>query len=471
MFNFFKKKKRQITLVNGTLTIVLVNGTQLTITNSNKEQYDYVSNPIYDDSSIIEYYYDILALQKEDKRKIAEIKKEQGETNTITEVIAKKEKQKKVEQKKEVVVKAEVAQAHKILSTYPILVNNGDFEENNGVLYMKTSKGSTIPISVPKLLVDKFVELMQKINKDDAEALDEYCALKNFWMWTSLNPSAPSRESMFRYLKNNHLRINKYGFFFAYRKVESVRDDKYSRKEVSELSEYISNIHTKIKGWKKNPANFDIFQDIDTKEFFYSGEKTSSEVAKKTKHEHFLLQGNLKQLYLDLQKEEIPTTKVQHYTDQYTHKMDIIIGREVSLRPEECDWNVSNECSRGLHISGSEDYGCGDTSIIVMVNPAKVVACPYQDGHKMRVCAYMPIAVVNSSTERGKILDSLDTLEIGTEYYENCTKELAELVKNNTPEELVQHKYINELSKEAVKLISKEADNIRKTISQRVIKG
>lgn len=459
MFGLFKKKRKNI-LSNNTLTVTLISGSQLVFNNATRSQFDFCDNTENDDESIVEYYYS-LQCQKEEINRTKQ-------TSSISQIIYKKEEKKAEEQKNEVKAKAEIVEANTIKQSYPLLVESGDFTERDGALYM-----NKIPLSVPKLLVNKFLQLIIRVNNNDAAALDEYCALKNFWMWTSLCPSAESRESMFKYMANNSLKINKYGFFFAYRKVVSVGPDmsvsykqapKVSTTPDKELSEFISNTHMKIKGWKKNPKNFVVWR-VNDEYKYYSVDKDDIEGT---------CIGNLNILYLGLSEQVVEalndTIAVQTYTDQNSHSMDIRIGKETSINPANCDWNVNNECSRGLHISGSKDYGCGDTPILVLVNPMKVVACPYNDGHKMRVWAYLPVAVVKEN-ERGTIADNLDTLELGTEYYENGIKELNDKLKNNTPQELIQHKYLSNLSPEALKIIAKETENIAITIKNRVIKG
>lgn len=97
-----------------------------------------------------------------------------------------------------------------------------------------------------------------------------------------------------------------------------------------------------------------------------------------------------------------------------------------------------------------------------------VVAVPKHDNSKMRVRAYFPVAVI-STQEDMKILKKLDTLDIAEEYLADQVKNLNTLIKNNTPKELVQHKWCSDLSEEALKEIAKRATNIKEVLQKRVI--
>ena len=83
------------------------------------------------------------------------------------------------------------------------------------------------------------------------------------------------------------------------------------------------------------------------------------------------------------------------YTDAHTGTTRIKIGEMVTMPREETDPIQENVCSRGLHCGSSwwlkKNY-FGNQGLVVLVNPADVVAVPpYDDYGKLRTCAYLPI--------------------------------------------------------------------------------
>ncbi len=88
--------------------------------------------------------------------------------------------------------------------------------------------------------------------------------------------------------------------------------------------------------------------------------------------------------------------------DKWTGKIDNSIGRIVSVSRNEVDDDCRHSCSYGLHVGTHEyatGYGrAGDVVLVVKVNPRDIIAVPYDDAEKMRVCRYEVIA-----HEKGKI--------------------------------------------------------------------
>lgn len=84
------------------------------------------------------------------------------------------------------------------------------------------------------------------------------------------------------------------------------------------------------------------------------------------------------------------------YTDAHTGTTRIKIGEVVTMPREDCDTVQEHTCSQGLHCGSSwwlkRNY-FGNNGLVVLVNPADVVAVPpYDDYGKLRTCAYLPIA-------------------------------------------------------------------------------
>lgn len=83
------------------------------------------------------------------------------------------------------------------------------------------------------------------------------------------------------------------------------------------------------------------------------------------------------------------------YTDAHSGTTRIKIGEVVTIPREHCDGDSSISCSRGLHAGGAgwlkRNY-YGTQGLVVLINPADVVAVPYIDDYgKLRTCAYLPI--------------------------------------------------------------------------------
>lgn len=469
IFNLFKKS-RKATLVNKVLTVTLNDKekTVLIFHDADEKLYKVVIDKDYKDSDILTMYNRFISDQKL-------FKPETG----ISKIIKIKEEKKKEEILVQEEAKVEIAIAKELQNKYPTLLATGDFIENDQSVYLKTIPNLSLPI----LLIKRFIILVQGINSNNANALDEYCALKYFWMWCSLNPNPESRENLFRFIQNNKLKITKYGFFASYRRVVSkgvtneevfeeedevvLEQTKELAKYSKNLSEFVSASFLKIKTQKKSPKKFLIGSNEAGEMKIFKLEQDLGEYDNV---------GNLNDLYLSLSADNgtaVVTTKtkevkiipVQTYTDAHTHTMDIRIGREVSMPPEDCNWNNHESCSRGLHIASKDGHGCGDTLLIALVNPMKVVSVPYDDGSKARCWAYFPVAVASKFGS----LDDIDTLELGDEYYKNSIKELNELLKNNTPTELKKHRLLNDLSPEAMKIATKQLCSIQDTLKSRVV--
>ena len=96
----------------------------------------------------------------------------------------------------------------------------------------------------------------------------------------------------------------------------------------------------------------------------------------------------------------VDTTKEKGvYTDHHSHSTRIEIGEMVTIPREKCDCNSNNECSRGLHCASvkwlKKNY-FGDVGLACLVNPADVVAVPYNSEYgKLRTCAYLPMDIIH----------------------------------------------------------------------------
>lgn len=331
----------KIIRVQSNLTIILNDGTLLT------------SNECDD-----ELYNEIIANQdKEDKVR-----------NLVAPILAIKEK--KVEEVKEFIEKSKT-------SKYLTFLGSS--------IYFK----GVSELSLPE---DLYLAIMKAEKENNLNLIESY---KNFWTLVSLNPDSRARMNLFWFLNKYGMTITKSGMFVAFRNVQI----KKVGKEVDEkLSSFISASYLKVKGWKKSILNYNIVEDKG--ELFLVKKDNVLEPG-------VIIKGNLSDLYnkLSEQGEEVTT-----YTDNYTRSFNIQIGKVVTLDRSKCDAVQENTCSQGLHVASkswldSNGSGFGSTSLVVLVNPADVVAVPPRDSYgKMRVCAYYPLSVVQKNAS-GQIIE------------------------------------------------------------------
>lgn len=252
-----------------------------------------------------------------------------------------------------------------------------------------TAKGSSVylldisELSVPEDLVEAIL-LAEK--EEDEELIQSYL---NFWTLVSLNPDSRCRQNLFWFLNKYGMTISRSGLFVAYRNV------KIKKAGVSidpKLANFISSEYARIKFIsKKSPKDYLVLKTVD------------GYVLTKTSCDNTI--GNLSDLYKQLSDVEVSTV----YTDGYTGKFEIKLGEIVSMPREKCDSVQENSCSRGLHVAGKtwlkENY-FGEVGLMVLVNPADVVAVPPIDDYgKMRTCAYYPVSIVEFD-ENGDIIDT-----------------------------------------------------------------
>ena len=258
-----------------------------------------------------------------------------------------------------------------------------------------TVKGASIyleSVSQLSLPEDLAVAIYQAEKEEDVALVNTYL---NFWTLASLNPDSRARTNLFWFLKKYGMTISSSGLFVAYRNVVV----KNEGSEISsKLAKRISKAYAKVKmKWKKSPKNFDLVK-IDGEVIPILNSVHDTRVSK-----HY---GNLKELYNKLNNEDIAPT----YTDGYTGKFTIKIGEPVTMPRHKCDSVQENTCSRGLHVAGREWLQSGyfgNISLVVLVNPADVVAVPPSDSYgKMRTCAYYPVAFVERDEEGNIINDN-----------------------------------------------------------------
>ena len=387
---------------------------------------------------------------------------------------------------------AEYEKASAIKNGVEYLNKLDDFEMKDGSLYLKG-----ISRSIPPLMVEEFLQIVGRypfvgtISKDEVSMLleedEEYQALKRFFMWCCLNPRAEVADKLYNFLKKNAFKITKQGFFAALRNVVTVHGS-------NELVHFISNAYNKVKAvWKKSPNDYVVFlkdgeyklvhindmyeeqtdtccycngsgEDDEEGEMCYecNGEGTVTDIV--CRHGENL--GSLTDLYLDL-----PNRAENRFTDAHTRTFDIRIGKAVNMDPDKCRWNTDDCGAEGLHFTSNEIHyvGCGDTSVLVLINPMKVVGIGESKG---RCWEYLPIMTVPRD-EATSILHDLDfdILELDESYAVRELENLAEKATLGFVTEATKYEFnLPAISTAEIKAIVKNLDEINEQISKRIVK-
>lgn len=380
---------------------------------------------------------------------------------------------------------AEYEKAKAIQRGAEYLATLEEFEMKHGSLYLKG-----ISRSLPPLLVEEFLEV---VGRRGGTKNDEFNALHRFFMWCCLNPRAEVADKLFNFLKKNSFSITKQGFFVALRNVVTLHGG-------TELVQFVSNAYNKVKAvWKKKPDEYHVFLENGEYKMVHGDAMYKEETCTCTycdgtgtipecdeeyddseecpecdgtgKYVDTVLAvkgeniGNLTELYLDL-----PNRAENRFTDAYTKTFDIRIGRPVSMPMEKCRWNTDDCGAEGLHFTSDEIHyvGCGDTSVLVLINPMKVVGIGESKG---RCYEYLPIMTVPTD-EATDILHDLDfdTLELDESYAVRELDNLAEKAKEGFTEERKKYDFnLPALSAVEVYTIVKSLDEIKQEISKRIV--
>ena len=379
---------------------------------------------------------------------------------------------------------AEYEKAKAIQRGAEYLATLEEFEMKNNALYLKG-----INRTLPPLLVEEFLEVVGRHGNTDN---DEFNALHRFFMWCCLNPRAEVAHELYRFLRENSFSITKQGFFVALRNVVTLH-------EGTELVHFVSNAYNKVKAvWKKKPDDYlvflkdgqytmvakSIFEELEPCTYCDENGNVPCEdddyddscecpecygsgtVYKHCEAQYGELIGNLTELYLDL-----PNRAENRFTDAHTRTFDIRIGRAVNMPMEQCRWNTDDCGAEGLHFTSDEIHyvGCGDTSVLVLINPMKVVGIGESKG---RCYEYLPIMTVPRE-EATEILHDLDfdTLELDESYAIRELQNLAERAKEGFTAEAKKYDFnLPALSAVEVYTIVKGLDEIKQEISKRIVK-
>ena len=367
----------------------------------------------------------------------------------------------------------EAEKARALKAGIKLLSNLHDFTVEGTSVYLKG-----INRSLPQLLVEEFLRIVNyyvsdgyRFQGDIETALsedDEYQSLKRFFMWCCLNPRAEVADKLYNFLKNNSFKITKQGFFVALRNVVTLHGG-------TELVQFVSNAYNKVKAvWKKSPDDYTVFLDngeykfVHNSDLYETVEDIDDETGESWEDEiainHGERIGGLTELYLDL-----PNRAENRFTDAHTKTFDIRVGRPVSMDPGACRWNTDDCGAEGLHFTADEIHyvGCGDQSVLVLINPMKVVGIGESKG---RCWEYLPIMTVPRE-EATEILHDLDfdTLQLDDSYAIRELANLTEKAKEGFVAESRKHEFnIPHISTVEIENIVESLDQMKSEISSRV---
>ena len=357
-----------------------------------------------------------------------------------------------------------------------------DFRVDGGSVYL-----TGIDRSLPQLLVEEFVVIASRSNFNSYLLAkdEEFQSLKRFFMWCCLNPRAEVADKLYNFLKKNAFKITKQGFFAALRNVVTLHGS-------PELVQFISNAYIKVKAvWKKSPDQYEVYLKDGVYSFIHIDDTYTTEMVDcleecddETWDECFEncdedgereitvkrtdlgeLIGNLTELYLDL-----PNRSENRFTDAHTKTFDIRVGRAVNMDPKSCRWNTDDCGAEGLHFTSDEIHyvGCGDESVLVLINPMKVVGIGESKG---RCWEYLPIMTVPRD-EATSILHDLDfdTLQLDDSYAVRELEDLTEKAKDGFVAESKKHEFnMPHISTRDIENIVASLDEMKNEISKRIV--
>jgi hypothetical protein len=437
-------------MVNNVLTVVLNDGSIVSKASATTEDFENVRLAI-DEAEVM----DVMATQ---------------------EVVAERKKQ-----------EHEAEKARALQAGIKLLSGLNDFEVKGNSVYLYG-----INRTLPQLLVEEFLRIVNRHNGNrwSISVDEEYLSLKRFFMWCCLNPRAEVADKLYNFLKKNSFKITKQGFFVALRNVVTLHGS-------TELVQFVSNAYNKVKAiWKKSPDNYTVFMKdgeyriVDNNDLYETkveqcdecegtgeywndefeeyedcgncGGNGEYEVSDPVEYGERI--GGLTELYLDL-----PNRAENRFTDAHTKTFDIRIGKPVNMDPGKCRWNTDDCGAEGLHFTSDEIHyvGCGDQSVLVLINPMKVVGIGESKG---RCWEYLPIMTVPRE-EATEILHDLDfdTLQLDDSYAIRELESLTEKAKDGFVAESKKHEFnIPHISTIEIENIVQSLDHMRDEISSRV---
>jgi hypothetical protein len=136
---------------------------------------------------------------------------------------------------------------------------------------------------------------------------------------------------------------------------------------------------------------------------------------------------------------------------------------------EDCNWSTQDCAAAGLHFTSDQIHyvGCGDQSVIVLINPMKVVGIGQ---HKGRCYEYLPIMTVPREEATRILHDSeFDTIQLDEDYAIRELESLTEKVKDGFAAESRKYEFnLPAISAAEITNIVNSLSEMKATISKRV---
>jgi len=275
-------------------------------------------------------------------------------------------------------------------------------------------------------------------------------ALKRFILLLFANPTERVRQHLLEFMINHHFELEEHGLIVAYRNVVAKEN---TPSVPNPIVPWLNDQYPVIKKAKKALKNYNVYV-----------EGTVYSKALITKSNAGVLVGNFHDLYEDLIV-NASDGNTETFTDQHSGTTVIEFGKEVVLPIEQCDTDESQECSRGLHFGNvsflSKNY-FGNQGIMILVNPAKVVAVPYVGRDKARSSSYIPVCKVEYGKDNKVI--PMDTRIFSYEYLTHQYKEQLLAIQknmNNNLEKVYNSRVISEnMSSFVLNMLTESIDSI-----------
>lgn len=338
-----------------------------------------------------------------------------------------------------------------------ILRNNKDFEIQGDKVYL-----DGIKIAIPDNILAEFISNREERSLCDSsliEEADEFDDMYNrlIFFWAKLaNSPVKDRDNVMTFLRDNDVRISKYGNIIAYRRVVSL-PNKNKKRDIN-LQKFVEESLNKVKRWKKSAENYVVYKSEDFEGYKITTESTVSKYHFQSRNHSII--GKLS----DIKNFEIEVEGKQLYTSSHNQgKYVFPIPSLYKLVDEEPNPNVRSCASNGLHNAAvSYNYsGFGDIPVVTLVNPAKAIAVPINETGKFRT-SEMYIACINPNKHGVHIDESL--IEEADRIYNDMTVEqLKEAFASKSLETLsIDDEHVPETS-------LKDVQNIVQILSNRVV--
>lgn len=277
---------------------------------------------------------------------------------------------------------------------------------------------------------------LEKVIKSYVDMNIPIDSLVNFWTLCMQNPSEVARDGFFKYVNDFGVVITDNGYALLYKAVNNNKkeeEDANLRKSIH----FVTSQYLRLKGMKKSPKSYNVYAMKDDEENTVRF-AISTHTGNPPEGDYTEL-GNLHEMYHQILEEgsQISRKSEGMYIPSRTgsHGNSINLGKPVVMPREQCDPDINQSCSYGLHV-GSHKYVSSfgrsmDTILAVLVNPRDVVALPEYDHSKIRVCEYFPYAEIERD-EQGN-WEELDHGHFEEDFLNYEKEELEGFIKNADP--------------------------------------